>query len=157
MKVTKDKAVTFFYSLRDIDGPELENNQNSVPMEYLHGYKNILPALEKEMEGMKEGEPKDITLTPDKAYGPRNENAFQKIPVKHLVGKYKRLLPGTLVKVNTDKGVVNASVVKAGKFMVNLDMNHPFAGKTLVFSVSIANIRDASSEEISQGSIIRNR
>ena len=151
MKISKDKVITFFYSLKDLQGPELENNQGSVPMAYLHGYKNILPALEKEIEGMSEGESKEVTLSPENAYGLRNDNALQKVPIKHLAGKYKRLLPGMLVKVNTEKGLVNASVVKAGKFMVNLDMNHPFAGKTLVFSISIKSIREATAEEISHG------
>ena len=151
MQITKDKVVTFHYSLSELDGPEVESNNNSHPMAYLHGHKNILPGLEEAMEGKSTNDEFEVTLAPDQAYGPVREGAIQKVPVKHLVSKHKRLLPGTLVKVNTDQGPRDASVVKAGKFMVTLDMNHPFAGKTLVFNITIKEIRDASAEEIAHG------
>ncbi len=73
------------------------------------------------------------------------------MPIKHLASKHRRLLPGTHVKLNTEQGVVDASVIKAGKFMVNLDLNHPFAGKSLVFDVEISSVRDATEEEIAHG------
>ncbi|TVZ37886.1 FKBP-type peptidyl-prolyl cis-trans isomerase SlyD [Alteromonadaceae bacterium 2753L.S.0a.02] len=151
MQVEKDRVVSFHYTLKEAGGNTLEENNDSVPMAYLHGHGNILPALEDAMAGMSAGETKQVTLAPEDAYGLRHEDALQKVPVKHLVGKYKRLLPKMVVRVNTDKGVRNASVIKAGKFMVELDMNHPFAGMALDFTVAIKEVRDATPEEISHG------
>lgn len=149
--VSKDKIVLFSYRLSEAEGPALESSEGAAPMAYLHGHNNILPALEAALEGMSVTEKKTITLNPEDAYGLRRDNYTQKVPVKHITSKHKRLLPGTLVKLNTEKGVVDASVIKAGKFMVDLDLNHPFAGKTLEFHININDIRDASKEEMAHG------
>ncbi|MFT5083425.1 MAG: FKBP-type peptidyl-prolyl cis-trans isomerase SlyD [Lentisphaeria bacterium] len=151
MKIENNSVVTFNYSLSQDDGLEIENNHDTIPMAYLHGHSNILPALEEALSGRSLDESFTATLSPEQAYGPRNEAATQKAPVKHLAKTYKRLLPGMLVKLNTEKGVRDARVIKAGKFMVALDLNHPFAGKTLVFNITIKSIRAATEDEIQHG------
>jgi len=151
MTIVKDKVVLFSYQLREAGGKKLESSEAEAPMAYLHGYNNILPSLEQELDGLSKADCKSIVLTPDKAYGNRRDQLVQKAPIKHLSSKHKRLLPGTIVKLNTEKGPVDASVIKAGKFMVELDLNHPFAGKTLEFDIEIIDIRDATEEEISHG------
>lgn len=151
MPIDQNSVVLFQYSLAEEGGDELEDNRSTQPMAYLHGHGNILPALEAELAGLEEGDSKVITLGPEKAYGLRKDNANKKVPIKHLMGKYKRLLPGMLVKVNAEHGAINARVIKPGKFMVELDLNHPFAGKTLVFDVSITSIRPATDDEIAHG------
>ena len=148
MRIEQNKVVTFNYRLREEGGPELENNYDTVPMVYLHGHDNLLAGLEEALSGLAVSDSRTITLPPEQAYGPRRENANQRIPIKHIASKHKRLLPGMLVKVSTENGLANAKVVKPGKFMVEVDTNHPFAGKTLVFDVTITEIRDATAEEI---------
>lgn len=149
--VSKNTVVVFTYRLNEAGGQALESSEGGAPMAYLHGHNNILPALEAELAGLSINENKVITLKPGDAYGSRRENLTQKVPIKHLASKYKRLLPGMIVKLNTKKGVVDASVIKAGKFMVELDLNHPFAGKTLEFHIRVQEIRDASAQEIAHG------
>lgn len=151
MPIAKDHVVSFSYRLSEQEGSSLEQTGDAAPMAYLHGHNNIMPALEVELEGMEKDENKTVTLTPEQAYGERKANWTQKVPVKHLASKHKRLLPGTLVKLNTEKGTVDATVIKAGKFMVELDLNHPFAGKTLVFDITINDIRKASDDELAHG------
>ncbi|WP_188152305.1 FKBP-type peptidyl-prolyl cis-trans isomerase [Teredinibacter waterburyi] len=151
MQIENNSVVSFHYVLREQGGENIESNQDSVPMAYLHGHGNILAGLEDAMVGLTVGDSKSVVLSPEQAYGPRREGAVQKVPVKHLAGKYKRLLPGMVVKVNTEKGAINARIIKPGKFMVELDMNHPFAGKTLEFDIEIKAIRAASEEEIAHG------
>jgi len=151
MPIQKNSVVLFSYRLSEKEGNPLEEANDSAPMAYLHGHGNIIPALEEELEGLDSGESKTVTLSPEQAYGARKENWTQKVPIKHLASKHKRLLPGTLVKLNTEKGTVDATVIKAGKFMIDLDLNHPFAGKTLIFDITINEIRDATDEEISHG------
>ncbi|WP_394202507.1 FKBP-type peptidyl-prolyl cis-trans isomerase [Marinagarivorans algicola] len=151
MKIQKDTVATITYKLSEAGGPLLEASDDAIPMAYLHGHNNILAGLEEALEGQETGHETSVTLAPENAYGPVHANAEQKVPVKHLVGKHKRLLPGMFVKVNTDNGTRDARVVKAGKFMVTLDTNHPFAGKTLVFDVVVRDVREATPDEIAHG------
>ncbi|PCK09002.1 MAG: peptidylprolyl isomerase [Alteromonadaceae bacterium] len=151
MHIEDNKIVTFFYQINDQQGASLEGNREGMPMAYLHGHGNLLKALEAEMTGKQKGDQFEVTLSPEQAYGPRKNDAEQKVPIKHLASKHKKLLPGTIVKVNTEKGVLDAQVIKAGKFMVTIDMNHPFAGRTLVFNIDVTSVRDATEEELSHG------
>ncbi len=152
MLIENDRVVSFYYRLSEEGQAPIEDNyEGQSPMAYLHGHGNILAGLEEALEGKQAGDKASITLPPEKAYGTRKDDATQKVPIKHLASKHKRLMPGTLVKLNTEKGVVDARVIKAGKFMVTLDLNHPFAGKTLIFDIEITDVREASQEEIDHG------
>jgi FKBP-type peptidyl-prolyl cis-trans isomerase SlyD len=151
MQIEKDKVISIFYHLRDADGASLENTQGGIPLAYLHGHNNLLPALEKALDGRQTGDQFSLTLQPEEAYGPVREGATQRVPIKHLLGSPKRLRSGMLVRVQTDRGAVSARVLKVGKFMVDVDLNHPFAGKTLTFEIEVTAVRDASAEEIAHG------
>lgn len=151
MQIEKNKVVTFYYQLKDQDGPELESNTGQMPIAYLHGHGNLLTGLEEALAGLSLGDSSTITLAPEKAYGQPRPNAKQRVPIKHLIGKHKRLLPGMLVKVQTESGPSSATIIKVGKFNVDLDFNHPFAGKTLIFDVTIEGVRDATEEELAHG------
>jgi len=151
MNIENDKVVSFTYTLQEANGDLLEASEQGIPMSYLHGHKNILLGLEKEPTGLSEGDQKKIILPPAEAYGFRRDNAEQRIPIKHLLGKPKRLQKGMLVKINGKDGTLNGRVLKVGKFNVDVDMNHPFAGKTLQFDVNINTVRDATTEEINHG------
>ncbi|MDX1450991.1 MAG: peptidylprolyl isomerase, partial [Oleiphilaceae bacterium] len=73
---------------------------------------------------------------------------------KHLVGDKKqlaRLKPGMIVAINTEDGPRQVMVLKAGKFNVDVDLNHPLAGKTLTFNVTVDGVREASEEEVAHG------
>ncbi|WP_115720638.1 FKBP-type peptidyl-prolyl cis-trans isomerase [Gallaecimonas mangrovi] len=150
MQISDDKVVQFHYQLKDDNGNELENSQGQEPLAYLHGHSNMLPSLEKALEGKAEGEHLTITLAPEDAYGERREGLTQRVPIKHLQGA-KKWAPGMMAVVNTDQGQRQVMVVKAGRFMADVDMNHPLAGKTLTFDIDILSIRDASDDEIAHG------
>lgn len=151
MRIEKDKVASFNYHLREEGGETLENNSEGIPIAYLHGHGNLLPALESALENLQAGDTISVTLPPEQAYGPVKPNLTQRVPVKHLLSKHKRLNNGSLVRVQTERGPVTGRVVKAGKFVVDVDFNHPFAGKTLVFDISIKEVRDASLEELQHG------
>lgn len=149
MTISKHKVVTFDYVLRDESDTELERSES--PMVYLHGANNLLRGLEEALTGHAEGDEVSITLPPERAYGLRREDALQRVPIKHLLTKTKKYQPGQIVSVNTKDGRKEAVVVKVGRFNVDLDMNHPFSGKTLTFDVSINTVRDPTPEEVSHG------
>lgn len=152
MSIEKDSVVYFHYTLSGEDGKAFETSTNGHPMTFLFGHGNILPALEAEFTGKNEGDQFQVTLTPEQAYGERNEAGVQRIPIKHLATKGK-LQKGQAVKVNTDKGMRDVTIVKVGKFNVDVDTNHPLAGLTITFDVSVEQVRPAEAEELAHGHV----
>lgn len=150
MQIEKNKVVQFTYKLSDEAGQLLEASEDGQPVAYLHGHNNMLPGLENKLEGRSAGESFEITLAPADAYGERHEDSEQRVPVKHLQGA-KKWKPGMIATVQTDQGARQVTVVKLGKFMVTVDTNHPFAGKTLNFDINILDVRDATDEEVAHG------
>ena len=151
MKIAKNSVVTFSYVLKKTTGEELDRAEPDDPMAYLHGHGNILSALEDKLEGAAVGDKMEVDLTADQGYGPRFEGKIQRVPIKHLLAKPRKLVPGAMVRVNTEQGAKDATVVKAGKFNVDIDTNHPLAGIDLCFSLAIHDVRDATAEEVAHG------
>lgn len=147
MIVEKDKAVSFHYTLKNADGEEMETSRDKQPMSYLHGANNIISGLEKAMEGHAVNDEFSVTVEPEEAYGVRNENNVQRIPMKRLKGIGK-LSVGQVLNLQTNNGQVQVTVLKVGRFNVDVDGNHPLAGKALTFDVEITDIREASEEEL---------
>ncbi|MFT4580827.1 MAG: FKBP-type peptidyl-prolyl cis-trans isomerase SlyD [Gammaproteobacteria bacterium] len=151
MKIEENKVVSFHYALSEVDGEQLETSDPSEPMTYLYGHGNILAALETAMRDKQAGDKFEVSLSPAEAYGARQENAEQRIAIKHILtdGKKKPVLrPGMAVKVNTEKGPRDVRVIKVGKFNVDVDTNHPLAGRSLSFKLEVVDVRDATQEEI---------
>jgi FKBP-type peptidyl-prolyl cis-trans isomerase SlyD len=148
--IADDAVVTFHYKLSDAEGSVTESSEPASPVVYMHGHNNIVPGLETEMTGKKSGDKFTATVAPDKGYGERNPNAIQRVPVKHLATKGP-YAAGQMVAVQTRDGLRQAQVVKVGHFNVDLDLNHPLAGKTLTFEIEVVGVRDATAEELAHG------
>ena len=144
-------VVVLDYRLIDQSGDCLEQSDETSPMVYLHGHNNLMPRLEKELQGKRQGEELAVTLPPEQSYGFRREDAVERIPIKYLIKPGKKLTPGMRVQVNTKQGPRDATLVKAGRFNADVDGNHPFAGKTITFELSVSLIRAANSDELAHG------
>lgn len=149
MLITENSAVEFHYTLSEA-GSEIESSFNAKPLDYLHGHGGVFPALEAAFLGKTAGDKFAVTLTPEESYGQPRENSIQRIPKKHLQFE-GRLQVGTIAVVNSNQGTQEVTVVKVGKFNVDCDLNHPFAGKTLDFNVEVVSVREATAEEIAHG------
>ena len=147
MIAEKDKVVTFHYMLKNTDGEQMESSHDGDPITYLHGANNIVTGLEKAMEGHAIKDSFTATLEPEEAYGVRNENNIQRVPLKRLKGIGK-ISVGQVLNLQTNKGQVQVTVLKVGRFNVDVDGNHPLAGQQLTFDVEVADIREASKEEL---------
>ncbi len=152
MIAEKNKAVTFHYTLKNATGEEMESSRQGDPMSYLHGANNIIAGLEKAMEGHVVNDKFSVTLEPEDAYGIRNEQNVQRVPLKRLKGIGK-ISVGQVLNLETNKGPVQVTVLKIGRFNVDVDGNHPLAGVQLTFDVEITDIRDASEEELQHGHV----
>jgi FKBP-type peptidyl-prolyl cis-trans isomerase SlyD len=156
MKITDKSAVQFHYVLKDEAGQELESSYNNDPLAYLHGANNTLVGLEKALTDKEVGDKFSITLQPEEAYGERQEDMIQRVPVKHLDGlpsKNAKWKAGMIGVVHTEQGQRQVTVIKAGKFMVTVDINPPLAGKVLTFDVEVVDVRAATDEEIEHGHV----
>ncbi len=152
MGIENNKVVSFHYRLREPGGEAFEDSHEDEPMVYLHGHGDMLPGLEAALEGRAAGERFTLTLPPEQAYGPRQEGATTRVPIKYLLTR-KNLKPGMVVAISTEQGPRDAVIVKVGRFNVDVDSNHPLAGKTLEFDVEILEVRDASTEELEHGHV----
>ena len=150
MKITKDTVVQFHYTIKDDQGVELETSGSGDPMAYLHGHNNMIVGVENALEGKEAGEQFEVTVEPKDGYGERQEDAIQRVPTKHLHGAEK-WAPGMVAVVQTEQGQRQVTVMKVGKFMVTVDLNPPLAGKTLTFDINVADVREASKEEVEHG------
>ncbi|MGD8808528.1 MAG: peptidylprolyl isomerase [Gammaproteobacteria bacterium] len=147
MQIEKNKVVTFHYEL-SAEGDYSESTRGGQPATYLHGYGGIVRGLERAMRGHSAGDSFTVQVSPEDAFGMRNPEIVQRIPRKHLIGASPRLAPGQVVTVQARQGRAQGIALKVGRFNVDVDFNHPMAGRTLTFDVEILDVRDASAEEI---------
>lgn len=150
MKIADNKVVQFHYTLKDEAGTEIENSYEGEPLAYLHGHKNMIVGVENALTDKAAGDKFSVTLQPAEAYGERQEDAIERVPAKHLMGATK-WKPGMTAVVNTEQGQRQVTVIKAGRFMVTVDINPPLAGKILTFDLDVVDVRDATEEEIQHG------
>ena len=154
MKIIDKTVVQFHYTLKDESGKTLESSVSADPLAYLHGYNNMLVGVEKALTDKVAGDEFSITLQPEDAYGERKEDMVQRVPVKHLQGlssKNAKWKAGMTAVVETEQGQRQVTVVKAGRFMITVDINPPLAGKVLTFDLKVVDVREATAEEIEHG------
>ncbi len=146
-----DKSVvTIHYTLTDDAGEVLDDSRDGDPMIYLHGASNIIPGLEKELTGKITGATLKVTVSPEDGYGEHSPEAIQKVPRSNFEG-VEDIQPGMQFQTESPEGVQVIVVTEVSDTEVTIDANHPLAGKTLHFDVSVEGVRDATPEEIDHG------
>lgn len=152
MKIEDKKVVSFHYALTSDDGETLDSSrERGEPMLYLHGANNIVIGLEKAMAGREAGETFEVTVPPEEAYGERREANVQRVSLKKLGVKPQQLKPGMILNLQTSQGPAQVTVLKVGRFNVDVDANHPLSGQNLNFDVEILAVREGTEEEIEHG------
>jgi FKBP-type peptidyl-prolyl cis-trans isomerase SlyD len=149
MKVEANKVVSFHYSVSDGSGPEpVDSSREREPLAVLIGHNSIIAGLESALMGHETGDRLEVTVTPDQAYGERREDFVQRVPKKYFKDA-EHLRPGMTTVLNTKEGGPRqVTIGKIGSSVIDVDLNHPLAGKTLQFDIEITDIRDATPEEI---------
>lgn len=140
------------YTLKDDKGLTLDTSDGREPLAYIQGVGNIIPGLEKEMEGKEVGDKLQAVISPEEAYGVRQENLVQKVPKSGFQGD-EELKEGMQVQVSTNNGVAIATVAGIDGEEVTLDLNHPLADVTLHFDVEVMDVRDATKDELEHGHV----
>jgi FKBP-type peptidyl-prolyl cis-trans isomerase SlyD len=152
MQVQKNKVVAIDYKLTDSKGAMIDSSESHGPLTYIQGIGNLIPGLEKELEGKKAGDNIKVKIDAKDGYGERNDSLCQTVPRAQFEST-EALEVGMQFEVETEQGELVVSVTKIDGDNVTVDGNHPLAGVELHFDVTIKSIRDASAEEIAHGHV----
>ncbi len=149
--IAKDTAVRFNYILKDESGNVIDQSQGE-PLAYLHGHNNIIPGLEKELEGKSAGDSLTAVIEPADAYGEYQEQAVQQVPRANFQG-VDNIQPGMQFQSEAEGQVMLVTVTEVNDDTVTVDANHPLAGKKLSFDVEIVEVRAATEDELNHGHV----
>ncbi|MDD2698895.1 MAG: peptidylprolyl isomerase [Arcobacteraceae bacterium] len=144
-------VVAMEYMLVDADTKEVvDSNEGHDPLEFIIGMGHIIPGLESQMMGLAKNEKADIYVKADEAYGAYNEEAIQTLPKEQFAGI--ELKEGmTLYGSGDDGQTVQVAVKSFNDDEVTIDYNHPMAGKNLMFTITVVDVRAATEEELATG------
>ena len=149
MAITANQIVSIEYEVRDGD-KVVDSNIGGDALVFMFGKGQIIAGLENGIVNMEIGEKSDILVQPEDAYGEYNADATQEVPADQFAG-IDLELGMTLYGQGEDGGTVQVTVKELGAETIKIDFNHPLAGKELMFSVAINDIRDASADEAMTG------
>ena len=154
MSIEKNQIVSIEYEVRDGD-TVVDSNIGGTPLVFMFGKGQIIPGLENGIKNMAIGEKGDVHVTAEDAYGVYNEEAVEELPREQFAG-IELEMGMSLYGQGEDGSTVQVIVKEIGEDTVVIDFNHPLAGKALMFTVAINNIRDASAEEVMSGVPVEN-
>ena len=153
MKINDDCVVAFHYTLTNAAGEVLDSSSGRDPLTYLHGGQGIIPGLERELVGMEVGDEQMVVVQPADGYGDINVELITHVPLAAFEG-IEGLAEGMTLQAEGEAGEHTTIVVQEiGEEQVLVDGNHPLAGETLHFDVSITAVRQATAEEIAHGHV----
>ncbi len=154
MAIEKNQIVSIEYEVRD-GNSVVDSNVGGAPLVFMFGQGQIIPGLENGIANMAIGEKSDVLVKAQDAYGEYNDEAVQELPREQFAG-IELEMGMSLYGQGEDGSTVQVIVKEIGEESVVIDFNHPLAGKELMFSVTINNIRDASAEEVMSGVPVEN-
>ncbi len=153
MAIENNQVVGLEYELKEVGGSDvLDSNIGQAPLEFITGKSQIIPGLESEVLKLSKGDKADILVKAADAYGEHNPEAFDDVPREQFAGL--ELKEGLPLFGQGENGETIQVVVKSfNDETVTIDYNHPLAGKDLMFSVTVVDVRDATNEEILSGQV----
>jgi FKBP-type peptidyl-prolyl cis-trans isomerase SlyD len=144
LRIAKDVQVGMQYTLT-VDGGVVDSTDGREPFQYIHGQGQLIPGLERQLEGMRVGESRELTVSPDDGYGPVDPSAFVEVSAEQFSpGGIPPALGTTVRGVSPEGQEFQARVHEMKKEAVVLDLNHPLAGKTLLFKVTVTDLVPAT-------------
>jgi FKBP-type peptidyl-prolyl cis-trans isomerase SlyD len=151
MKIADKKAVAIEFTLKDDAGEVIETSVGKDPLWYLQGLGNLVPGLEKALEGKAVGDTVDIKLAPADGYGERNAKEVRNVPLRKF--KAQRIQVGGRYQIQAEDGLRVVVVMAVNGDYAQVDGNHPLAGKSLHFICKVIDVRDATEDEQQHGHV----
>jgi FKBP-type peptidyl-prolyl cis-trans isomerase SlyD len=152
MLIAHDKVVLIHYTLTNDAGKVIDSSSGGEPLAYLHGQGNIISGLEKALDGRQAGDKLNVRVEPADGYGVRDDELVQQVPRRQFGGA--NLKPGMQFHAQSSQGHARVvTVTRVVGDMVTVDGNHPLAGEVLNFDVEVAEVREATQEELEHGHV----
>ncbi len=142
MKITPNTRVTLHYTLFDEDGTVLESTEEREPIDFVQGQGEMLPGLESALEGMQAGETVELTLEATEAFGEHDPELIERIPRQMFEG-VEEITPGMRFQTRLEDGIQIVTVTRVEDDAVEVDGNHPFAGKRVRIKAEIVSVEEA--------------
>jgi FKBP-type peptidyl-prolyl cis-trans isomerase SlyD len=153
MQIATNSVVLIDYTLTNDQGNVIDTSSGREPLAYLQGHQNIIPGLESALEGKSAGDRVQVSIAPAEGYGERDESLSQAVP-RQMFEDADQITVGMQFHTQTEQGhqqVVTVTAVDADH--VTVDANHPLAGETLNFDVTVVEVREALPEELAHGHV----
>lgn len=149
--ISANMVVTLDYTLTLDNGEVADSTQDGMPLRFLAGSGELLPAFEDALMGLAVGDELSVTLSPEDGYGEFDEEAFEEVGIENFPS-LEGVEPGTAIEVHDSDGdTYTAFISEVRDDIVVLNYNHPLAGETLHFQVKVLDVRPASAEELDHG------
>ena len=152
MQVAQNTVVAIRYILRNDAGTTIDASTEGEPLTYLHGNGNLIPGLERALEGKRVGDKLSVMVPPADAYGVVNDDLVQDVPRDAFQG-VDQIEVGMQFQAQSNQGPTSVLVTKVTPDLITVDGNHPLAGQNLNFEVEIAEVRAATAEELEHGHV----
>jgi FKBP-type peptidyl-prolyl cis-trans isomerase SlyD len=157
MKIEKDAAVILHYHLTDSDGDVIDSSQGKDPMAYLHGHNNLVPGVERALDGQSAGVKLDVEVSPEDGYGMRDPDLDIEVPLEAFPEDAREgLVTGVTFQgphPTDESRPAMYTVIESTDEVVRCTANHPLAGVTLHFNLEVMDVRAATEEELGHGHI----
>ena len=150
--VADDVVVSLEYILT-VNGEVVDTTEGDDPIEFIQGHENIISGLERELYGLKVGDKKQVSVLAKDAYGEIDPDAVVEVPRRDIPKDIPVKLGTELTVRNEDGELLDARITSVSKDTVQLDFNHPLAGKDLKFDVTVVGLREAEAEELEHGHV----
>lgn len=147
MKIQTDAMVAIDYTLKLDSGEEVDKSEPGQPLKFLFGRGQIIPGLERQLDGLEVGATAELTVEADDGYGPRRDELVRELPRKNFPEDVE-LKPGMIFQGMGPRGPIPVRIKEAGDEQVLVDFNHPLAGERLHFDVKVAEVREATEAEL---------
>ena len=152
MQIGNNKVAVITYTLTDNSGTVIDQATAQEPLAFIHGIGNIIPGLERALEGKVAGDSLTVAIEPADGYGERDDTLTQ-VLAKTMFEGVDEITPGMQFHAQTPNGMSIVTVTAVADDQVTIDGNHPLAGVALNFDVSVLEVRDATEDEIEHGHI----
>lgn len=151
MRISDNKVVRIDYTLKNKAGELIDSSEGGEPLSYLHGLSQIVPGLEKELEGLQAGESKDVVVSPEEGYGTHDPQGKFSVPRAAFPADAKLEVGDSFIGEDDEGQQLPVRVVEVNDDSITVDANHPLAGETLYFHVDVREVREATEEELEHG------
>lgn len=149
MKIAAETVVELSYTLHLGDGEIVDSSTGDEPFLYLHGAGQIVPGLERALEGLEAGAAKVVVVAPADGYGEHDDERIEELPMDAFEEEVKE--GDEFIATDEEGDEVPVRIIAVENGMVTADFNHPLAGETLHFSVTVKTVRAATADELEHG------